>query len=138
MPDVLEKISTLAIQRRQLNRQRIDELLLLAEYLPDADRMLIEQVLLNGQPIAKIARMSRRPARCLQRRAGAILKRLSQQLFKFVAVRADALPSDVRLTARLVVLHGLSLRDTAEISGQSLHRTRQHMNTVHVTARLFS
>lgn len=137
MPQPVNNLSTRAHAFRQLNRRQVDELLALADYLPQPDRVLLEHVLGRGMPVARIAKLYQRPPRHLQRRATTIIKRLSNKLFKFVAIRTDTLPAEARLTAKYVVLHGKSLRATSRATGQSLHRIRQHMNTVHATARLF-
>jgi hypothetical protein len=132
------QISTRAHEGRQSKRRQIEEVLALAEYLPQTDRILVEQLLGHGQPVAKLAKLYRMPPRQLQRRADMLIKRLSNKLFKFVAIQPKALPIEVRPIARQVVLHGISMRKTAQISGLSLHKVRQYMNTVQATARLFS
>jgi len=134
----MSNLSTLAHQHRQIKRRQIDELLALAEYLPKADQALIEQVLRGNLRIAQIARLYRMPPRHLQRKAESIIKRLSNKLFKFVAIQMNTLPVEVRPTARCVVLNGMSMRKTAQVSGITLHRVRQNMNTVQATARLFA
>ena len=138
MPHLLNNLSALAHDHRQIKRQQIDDLLSLAAYLPSTDRVLIEHVLIGDVPITQIAKLYQRPSRHLQRRASTIIKRLSNKLFKFVAIQMDTLPLDVRLTAKYVVLDGLSMRRTAQTSGLTLHRVRQNMNTVQATARLFN
>jgi hypothetical protein len=133
----LSNLSTLAHQHRQIKRQQIDDLLALSAYLPRTDRVLIEQVLGGNLPIAQIAKLYQRPSRHLQRQASSIIKRLSNKMFKFVAIQMCTLPLEVRPTAKYVVLHGMSMRKTAQTSGLTLHRVRQNMNTVQATARLF-
>ncbi len=122
---------------RQAKRRQIDELLVLAEYLPQADKILVEQVLTGETPIAQIAKLYQRPTRHLKRKAQSIIKRLSDKHFKFVAIQMDTLPLDVRDTAKLVVIQGISMRKVAQTTGMTLHRVRQNMNTVRATARLF-
>jgi hypothetical protein len=129
--------STESHSHRLAKRRQIDELLVLAEYLPSADRVLLEQVLAGDLPISQIAKLYQQPARHLQRKAQSIIKRLSNKHFKFVAIQMKTLPPDVRTTARYVIIQGLSMRKTAQISGMTLHRVRKDMNTVHATARLF-
>ncbi len=133
----LYNLSTRAHQHRQIKRRQIDDLLALAEYLPQAERVLIEQILRDDLPIAQIAKLYRLPPRHLQRQALSIIKRLSNKLFRFVAIQMNTLPLEVRPTAKYVILHGMSMRKTARVSGLSLHRVRQNMNTVQATARLF-
>ncbi len=137
MQHALNNLSDQAHALRHNRRRQIDELRALAEYLPSDDKLLIEQVLDGNLPMAQLARLYQLPARCLQRRAQSIIKRLSKKHFKFVALQMNTLPPEVRATAKQVVLNGQSMRKTAEISGQSLHKVRDHMSTVRATARLF-
>ena len=134
----LNNLSDQAHLLRQSKRAQIDELRALAEHLPKDDRLLIEQVLDGHMPISHLARMYQQPPRYLQRRAQSILKRLSNKYFRFVALQINTLPHEVRSTARHVILNGQSMRKTAQTSGLTLHRIRNHMNTVHATARLFT
>ena len=138
MQHSLNNLSDKAHALRQNKRAQVDELRARAEYLPKDDRLLIEQVLAGNMPIAHLARMYQQPPRYLQRRAQSILKRLSHKYFKFVALQMNTLPREVRSTAKLVILYGQSMRKTAETSGLSLHKVRNHMNTVRATARLFT
>ena len=137
MSTLTNNLSTRAHDPRQLKRRQVDELVALAEYLPPHDRVLIEHILGKGMPVARIAKLYQRPPRLLRRRAETIIKRMSNKLFRFVAIQNDTLPVETRLTAKYVVLHGMSLRQAAQESGRTLHHVRQHMNTVHATARLF-
>ncbi|MEZ6194057.1 MAG: hypothetical protein R3C45_22650 [Phycisphaerales bacterium] len=137
MSTLTPNLSTHAHDTRQLNRRQVEQLIALADYLPPTDRVLIEHILGKGMPVARIAKLYQRPPRLLRRQAQAIIKRMSNKLFRFVAVQQETLPAEVRLTAKYVVLHGMSLRQAAQESGRTLHHVRQHMNTVHATARLF-
>ena len=138
MPPRLSQIAENAHRPRQLKRNQIEELLALADYLPAKDRILIEHVLGQGMPIARVAQLYQRPSRQLQRRTASIIKRLSNKLFKFVALHLNVLPPETRTTAKYVVLHGLSLRETARTTGKSLHQVRQHMSTVQAAARILA
>ncbi len=134
----LSQISTTAHAQRQLKRKQVQELLALADYLPDKDRVLIEHVLGKGMPVARVAKLYQRPPRQLQRQATNVIKRMSDQLFKFVALHMNTLPAETRTTARYVVLQGKSLRETARSTNTSLHYVRRHMDIVHATARLLA
>ncbi len=137
MQHQLSNLSTLAHHRRHIQRQQVDDLLALAEYLPKPDKIFIHQVLSGDLKIAQLARLYQRPPRHLQRKASSIIKRLSNKTFKFVAIQMESLPLNVRTTAKYVVLDGLSMRKASQVSGISLYRVRQDMNTVQVTARVF-
>lgn len=125
-------------QHRHLKRRQVDEILALAPYLSQADRTLIEQVIGQGVPVTRVARLFQRPSRQLGRRLESTLKRMSTKLFKYVALQMDTLPCETRNTARSVVLHGQSLRETARTSDMSLYQVRNHMNTIRATARLLA
>jgi len=137
MQSLINNLSDQAHALRHNRRAQMDELRALVDYLPKNDKLLIEQVLDGNLPMTQLAKLYHQPARHLQRRAQSIIKRLSDKHFKFVALQIKTLPPEVRTTARHVVLHGLSMRKTAESSGLSLHRVRSDMNTVRATARLF-
>lgn len=134
----MSQIASNAHQPRHLKRDQIEELLALVEFLPPSERILIEQVLDEGMSLARIAKRYQRSTRQLQRQATTIIKRLSNHMFRFVALHMSTLPVETRTTAKYVVLYGLSLREASESTGTSLHRIRGHMNTVHATARLLA
>jgi len=138
MPSQLGQIPSNAHYSRQFKRSRIEELLALAEYLPPKDRVLIEHVLGKGMPVSRIAKLYQRSPRQLYRQANVIIKRMSDKMFRFVAIHMNTLPLETRPTAKYVILHGLRQRQTAEITGTTLHHVRKHMNTIQATARLLS
>ena len=123
-------------QPRALREAAIDRIRHLAPYLPPADRALVEQVYAQGLPVASVARAAGVSPKRLNRRLSRTLNRLRQPLFRFVATRGELLPREVAATARYVVLQGCPLRETAERTGQTLHRVRQHMETVKAYHRL--
>ena len=138
MPSKLGQIANDAHDYRQIKRNQIEELLALAEYLPPKDRVLIEHVLGKGTSVSRIAKLYQRPARQLHRQANVIIKRMSNKMFRFIAIHMSTLPIETRPIAKYVILHGLSMRQTAEITGTTLHHVRKHMNTIQATARLLS
>lgn len=123
-------------RRRLLGRQAADRLCARASYLPAGDRLVIEQVYQRGLSVTEVARLRGTSPRRMQRRVARLLCRMRQPAFAFVAERGDLLPREVRATARRVVLSGMSLRRTAEATGQTLHQVRQHMRTVQALARI--
>jgi len=125
-------------QRREQRNRAAEQILAHAQHLAQADRELVEQVYEQGQSVRRIARMSGMPAHRLQRRLTRLLTRMRQPLFRFVATRGELLPRETAATARRVVLQGRSLRETARVTGLSLHRVRQHMATVRDYYRLTS
>jgi len=123
---------------RAMSEAANDRILALAPYLGDRDRALIEQVYARGQAVAEVARAADVPAKRLNRRLSRILRRIRQPVFQFVATRGDVLPREAAATARYAVLEGYPLRQVAALTGQSLHRVRQHMQTIHNYHRLVS
>jgi len=107
-----------------------------SQHLADEDRVLIEQVYGHGVSVADVARLSRRPARSLRRQVKNLLLRMKSPLYTFMMGHSDLLPEEVRLVAKLTVLHGNSLRKAAAMSGRSLHEVRQHVQTLRALARV--
>jgi len=133
----VDHISTSAHEYRQSQRRQVSQMLQLAEHLPDTDRLLIEQFLGQGRPVSHLAKLSGIPIRQMHRRVNSITKRLSKKLFRAVSLQLELLPREARTTAKLVVLHGMSMRKAAETTGLTLHQVRKHMNSIRATARLF-
>lgn len=142
-----ERLAELEAAEREVHaarRRDRERLLHLASYLPPSDRWLIEQVYGRGVPLSALARAEAHGAnrglryrrRRLARRLTALVRRLRRPAFQLVAIRPELLPRETRAVARHAVLHGRSLRDTARITGISLHRVRRHVRTVHDLARI--
>ena len=106
-------------------RDEVEQILLLAEYLPQDDRELIEAVYLHGRSTAAIARLARISQRTVQRRVQRTLKRMKDRRFAFVALRGQQLPTDLRGVARRLILEGRTLRDTARTCRKTLHQIRE-------------
>ena len=115
-------------QRRQEQRDRVEQLLFWAAYLPEEDRLLLEQVYQHGQRISEVAKLMKVRPRALQRRVQRLVQRLADKRFRFVARHLDLLPRELRGVAKLRVLEGRSLRSTAARSGLSLHQVRQRLD----------
>ncbi|MEE9211198.1 MAG: hypothetical protein V3U29_00925 [Phycisphaeraceae bacterium] len=136
MPTPIAIATHAAAERCHRRRDEIEHLLSLAQYLDEPDRLLIHQAYRHGVPMADLARLAGKSPRAVQARLIRLFKLIRQPLFGFVVLHGDLLPPPTRRVAHLVVLHGHSLRRTADMTGQSLHRVRQHMRTVCVLARL--
>jgi DNA-directed RNA polymerase specialized sigma24 family protein len=118
-------------------RKDVEQVLELAQHLPEADRLLIEQIYRHGRPAAELARLLGCRPRLVQRRVSILLKRLRQPLFRFLVNHQQLLPRDLRPIARRAVFEGCSLRRTAQLTGRSLHHIRQDMRTVQMLAQLW-
>ena len=120
--------------RRLDRRDRIELLLDLAAHLPETDRLLVEQVFRHGLPAADVARLVGEPPRRVQRRLTRLVRRLRCPLYRYVTLHMELLPRPSHPVARLHILHGRSLRDTAAASDLTLHRVRQHLRTIRTLA----
>ena len=122
-------------QRRTLSRQRAERLLRLAESLPAGDRALLKQVFEHGQSAAEIARLAQQNPQTVRRRVRQLLRRVESPMYRFVAGHLDMLPRELQPTARRHILEGLSLRQTALATGQTLHRVRRHRQSIETRSR---
>ena len=121
--------------RRYHQRNHIESLLDRAKYLGETDCALIDQVYRYGSSVSSVARISGRSAPYLRRQIARSLKRINSPLFTFMIMHGDLLPAKVRRTATLVALRGYSQRRTANVSGQTLHRVRKHIEILRALAR---
>ncbi len=124
--------------RRLDRRQWAERVLEHARHLPLRDRLLLEQLYRHGLSLTQVAQLLGKDRKAVARHVARLLRRIRQPVFPFVAHRADLIPRDIRTVARLTVLEDHSLRDTAQITGRSLHRVRRDMQTLAVIARLLA
>lgn len=115
-----------ARERRWADRGWVEQVLSRAEHLPPEDRALVEHVYRFGRPIAEMARLQRIGPRSMQRRLHRLEERLFSTRFTYIAAHETLLPRHLRAVARRSVLQGRSMRDTARLTGLSLHRVRQY------------
>lgn len=135
MSESIHSTTNTEADRRSHRRNAIEKLLDRAKYLNETDRALIDQVYRYGSSISSVARISGQRAANLRRQMAKLLKRVNSPLFAFMIVHGDLLPVKVQRTAKLVVLKGYSQRRAADVSGQTLHRVRRHMEVLHALAR---
>ena len=122
--------------RRTQTRQTPEQIVRLAQALPDEDRLLIEQHFDQGLSFAELARRSRRSAHAISRRIDRLTRRLASPEFRFTVLHQDRLPRGTRRTATLLFVHGRSLRKTAELTKKSLHRIRCDRAMLQTLARV--
>jgi DNA-directed RNA polymerase specialized sigma24 family protein len=115
-------------------RRSVEAVLQLAQRLPAHERGLVEAVYRDGRSPTDIARSVGQPPRRFQRKLNAIMQRIGDPMFLFVARRLDELPGELRPVARRSVLQGLSQRQTAEATGRSLHTVRMQLHTLRTLA----
>ncbi|MFN3166025.1 MAG: sigma factor-like helix-turn-helix DNA-binding protein [Phycisphaeraceae bacterium] len=124
------------LDRRTAARFKPEQIVRLAQALPDEDRLLLERRYADGVSVAEIARRSRRSAPAVARRIERLTQRLASPEFRFTLTRQASLPKPMRRTATLLFIHGLSLRETARATGKTLHRVRCDRATLQTLARV--
>lgn len=126
----VSNISTDQIRPTAANRDRVEQILTLAEFLPRDQAMLIEQVYDKQTSRSELAALAGMSPRTMSRRIQAIVRRMKTPIYRFVAGREHLLPTRCKPVAQCVVLHGMSLRQAAKATGHSLHEVRQAMHTI--------
>ncbi|MEM0915533.1 MAG: hypothetical protein AAGK09_13095 [Planctomycetota bacterium] len=116
-------------QRRLDQRRESDRLVDLATALAPPDRTLIEAIYRDGRTVRDLARLMGLPRRTLQARVEALMRRLNDSLYQFVATKGELLPRDCRSVARRVVCEGQSQREAARATRLSLHAVRKILTT---------
>lgn len=118
----LERLGDL---RRRRRREMIDELVERAEWLPPADRWLIDAVYREGRRVAEVAAILGESPRSLRRRVRGVLDRVRSGRFAFVASQSRAWPALKRRVARACFIEGKSQREAAGELHLSLHAVRR-------------
>ncbi len=116
--------------RRKRQRDLVEVIALRAELLPPRDRALVEAIYREGASAKEVALLAGVSPRSVRRRLRALVQRMLEPRFVFVARSRDAWPRQRRAVATACVLHGLSLREAAKALGLSLHCVRRHMQAV--------
>lgn len=117
-------------------RRGVERLVELSEFLPEAERLLIQQVYVHGLKTAELARLTGEPAYRVRRKLARILKRMRQPAFRFLAANGELFPRTQRRILELAVFHGQSLRKIAGQTGLSLHQVRQQLAAFRALGRL--
>lgn len=121
--------------RRSALRLNPEQLVRLADALPDDEARLIQARYAEGLTYRVLAQRYRTDARRIQRRIGRIAGRMQSPEFRFTLLHESQLPPALRKTAKLLFLQGRSLRHTAQATGLTLHRIRTDRATLQTLAR---
>jgi len=125
--------------RRRQESGAVDWLLLRAQWLPTADRELIEAVYREGKSAAEIARLGgaggaggvgAASVGVVRNRIKQVVGRLCSDKLPFVVERSPAWSPTRRRVARQCVIEGHSMRTASERLGVSLHTVRRHMGAI--------
>jgi len=101
-----------------------------AALLPPAERILVETVYREGASAKAVALLRGDSPRKVRRQLKTILQRMLEAKFVFVARERDRWPRQRERVATACVLHGCSLRQSAQRLDVSLHTVRRHMQAV--------
>ncbi len=101
-----------------------------AELLAQADRDLIEAVLIRNQSAASLARIMGVPERRVQRRVHRLMERLTGREFLDAARALDYLGETDARIARLRFCQGLPLRRISLMLNLSYHRLRRRVDRI--------
>lgn len=101
-----------------------------AELLAREDRDILQAVIVDGQPASRLARLMDISASQLRKRVHRLCRRLASPEFLTVARSLRFLPHNERLLARQYFCEGLSQRDLAAATGESLHTIRRRLDRV--------
>lgn len=124
------------VDRRTQTRCQPEQIVRLAQDLPDEDRLLLERRFADGLSIADLARRSRRSADVISRRIDRLTRRITSPEFRFTVLHQDRLPKPMRRTALLLFVQGRSLRETARLTNNTLHRVRCDCAMLQTLARV--
>lgn len=136
MPIYESQATRTNLNRRTQPRLGPEQLLRLAQALPDTERLLIERHYNDGIGVTDLARQYRSSTQTIRRRIDRLTQRLSSAEFRFTVLHQDQMPKAMRRTATLLFVHGRSLRETAQVTKQTLHRVRCDRATIQTLARL--
>lgn len=124
------------LNRRTHARMASEQIVRLAQALPDEERLLLERRYSDGVSIADLARRQRRSVHTVRRRIERLKRRIASPEFRFTVLHQDQLPKPLRKTATLLFVHGRSLRETAERTHKTLHRVRCDRAMLQTLARV--
>jgi DNA-directed RNA polymerase specialized sigma24 family protein len=126
---------TASHDRRLARRSRVERLVLLAQHLPEPDRLLVEQVFAHDLRVEQVARLQRTRPNYVRGRLAKLCRRLNHPLFAFVAEGHALVPRHALITARLAILRGVPLREIARRRGLTVHQVRAQLGTVRAALR---
>ncbi len=119
------------LDRRRLEHQTLAERILhRCELLEPADRALLESIYSDHVPIARLARVRGQSPRQVRRRVKRLIERLLCPTTDFVLARRREWEKQRWQAARLHLVAGRGLAETARDLGLTLHTVRKHVEAV--------
>lgn len=116
--------------RRRRRADDAERLVIRAQWLAEPDRALVEAVYRDGQTTVELARLLETDARRVRRRVKKLVGRLASPKAMFVAQHGERWSPMRRRVAIACVLHGRSLRESADELGLTLHTVRLHAHAI--------
>jgi DNA-directed RNA polymerase specialized sigma24 family protein len=116
--------------RRKVPRELLDLMLLRAEALPAAERVLLRAVYVEGRRATELAALMGEDARMVRRRIRELRDRVVAPKFGFVARHREQWPGARGRVAWAVFVEGKTQREAADEAGLSLHAVRRHCDVV--------
>lgn len=117
-------------ERNREMRADVEVVLRRAEFLDDADRFLLEQVLDRGTPIRQLAVLLGCSPRSVQRRVRRLTERLMSPEVARVLRRSDHWTPVLRAVGLALWVRGWTLHQTAAHLGLTLHEVRKNAEAV--------
>ena len=106
--------------------------------LPEPDGTILKLTLMHGLPAESFASLLGLHKRSLSHKITKLMKRINNPMFMFVADHFDAIPTELKTTARCAILHGLSTRKTAGCTGLTLHKVRTNLQILHACFKYYA
>lgn len=112
----------------------VERVLMLAAYLPERQRALLEAIYREGVPLRVIARLRGTTSRAVRRQAALLVARVTSPAYAVAATQSGAWPEPRAGVARRCVIGGVGVREAARELGVSVHTVRSELARVRAIA----
>ena len=112
-----------------------NQLVARVEFLPTAERVLLEQVYIQGWPVARVAALTGEPTRKVRRRAKRLAARALTPMFLEVALHSAGWPREMRAVGAAIFVRGLSIRAAARDLDLPYRSAMLHAHTICALAK---
>ncbi|MFG0275079.1 MAG: hypothetical protein ACF8QF_08480 [Phycisphaerales bacterium] len=116
--------------RRRRTPLVVEEVVLRAALLPEADRALLLAVYRDATPARTIAELRGLHVRRVRRRVRSLVQRVLSPRFGFVMDHMASWPRTRRRVAQAVVIEGRPRREASETLGVTIHTVRRRMEEI--------
>ena len=113
------------IEQRFLDREFVEKLERVSSFLPESDRILFTQRVVNGMTLKDLALLTGKSADRISGEVKRIIDRLQHPGFRFVVLYGEHLDPDILKIAKAIHIHGLSIRDASDLIGLPFHQVRE-------------